>query len=309
MKRAAWVAIAVPVLGVGELLAHLYFARRAPRPDEWAAAAPVVERTRQAGDVVIVAPYWAEPMARWKLGEAAFPLRDVARPDATRYPRAVELSILGQDAPELAGWPVEREERAGKIVVRPRRNPAPPHVTFDFVDGLRPGAAEAEVAAPEGAPRPCAWTDTAPVESGGLFGAATFPATRFRCPLPNPFVFAGVTVIDDEHEHPRRCIWSHPPGGADELVTRFRGVPLGRVIRGHTGMGWMIERDRSGAPITLRVRVNGDPVGEVVHLDGQGWAPFELALGTHANTTADVEFRASSPSSQFRHLCFEADSR
>lgn len=307
--RLRWLVLAVPALGVAELVGHLYFANRAPRGDDWAAIQPIVEKLRRPDDVVVVAPYWAEPMARWKLGDALMPLRDVARPDATRYPRAIELSAVGETSPELAGWPVEAAQRAGKIVVRTRRNPSPPHVTFDFVDHLRPGAAEVELASPDGAPAPCGWTETAGVDTGGLFGAPTFPSSRYRCAVPNPFIFVGTTIIDDEREHPRRCIWSHPPGGATELVTRFRAVPLGSVIRGHMGMGWMIERDRPGPPITLKIRVNGEPVGEAVHVDGQGWAPFEVPLGAHAGATADVEFRASAANDRFRHLCFEADSR
>ena len=307
--KAAWLALVLPAIGLAELAGHLYFAQRAPDAAGWAAAKPVVEALKQPGDVVVVAPHWAEPMARWQLGDGVFPLRDVARPDVSRYPRAIELAIVGQTSPELSAWPVESERAVGKVRVRARRNPAPPRVTFDFVDGLGPAVAEVEVAPPDGRPAACAWTESATVESGGLFGAPTFPAARFRCTHPIPWVFVGVTIIDDERELPRRCLWSHVPGGATELVTRFRGVPLGKVIRGHMGLGWMIARDRPGTPITLRVRVNGEPVGEAVHVDGQGWAPFELPLGAHADTTADVEFRASSPNAQSRHLCFEADSR
>lgn len=308
--KVAWLAWALPAIGLAELVAHAYFSRRAPDAARWAMAAPVVRAIEQPGDVVVVAPRWAEPLARLALGDAAFPLRDVARPDATRYPRAIELSVVGASAPELAGWPVVREERApGGVVVRVRENPAPPHVTVDFVDRVRDAAAEVELATPGASPSPCAFTDRAAVESGGLFGAPTFPSSRFRCPIPNPYVFVGVTIIDDQDELPRRCIWAHPPGGTTELVTRFRRVPLGRVIRGHMGMEWMAERDRPGPPITLHVRVDGDDLGAATHTDGQGWSSFELPLGAHAGQTADVEFRASSANDRFRHLCFEADSR
>jgi hypothetical protein len=304
--KAAWLALAVPLAGLAELGGHFYFSRRAATPDEWAAARPAVQAAYRSGDVVVVAPYWAEPVARWKLGDELMPLREVARPDTSRYPRAIELSTMGARSPELAGWPVEQESRAGRIVVRALRNPVPPAITFDFTDHVKPPFAEAEVAR-NGAATPCPWTDNAPQESGGLFGAATFPSQRFRC-ADGSFFFVGVTVIDDERERPRRCIWSHPPSGG-ETVTRFRGVPLGRVIRGHTGMGWMIERDRNGAAITLRVLVDGEEVGRAVREDGDGWKAFEIPLGAHAGRTGDVEFRASAPNNVGRHLCFEADSR
>ena len=306
--KLAHLALLVPLLGLAELAGHLYFSRRAPRPEEWGAARAAVEAARQPGDVVVVSPLWAEPLARWQLGPTLFSLREVARPDVTRYPRAIELSALGAEDPELAGWPVRRETKVGRIVVRSRDNPAPPHVTYDFVDRLRPASAAVTVAKGE-ARTPCAWVEGLPVETQGLFGAAAWPSARFRCDGEGPYVFAGVTIIDDERDRPRRCIWSHPPAGGGELVTRFASVPLGKVLRGHTGVGHLIERDRAGAPITLRVLVAGEEVGRAVHADGDGWKPFELALAGHAGTTADVEFRASAPDAHSRHLCFEADSR
>jgi hypothetical protein len=93
-------------------------------------------------------------------------------------------------------------------------------------------------------------------------------------------------------------------------VIGYRDVDLGEVIAGHSGMYWIIERELTGAPVTLRVRVNGEPIGEVVHVDGQGWAGFELGLGSHANArAAQVEFAVSSPNHQHRHFCFEATTR
>jgi hypothetical protein len=93
-------------------------------------------------------------------------------------------------------------------------------------------------------------------------------------------------------------------------VTRFHRVPLGRVIRGHSGIDWITERNLRGAPISLTVRVDGEPIGTVVHHDGDGWAPFELPLGAHeATEAAEVEFAVRSSNSRERHFCFEADTR
>lgn len=304
-RLGRWAFALVPALGLCELGAHAYFSRRGPREGDWAAIRAPVEALRQPGDLVIVAPAWADPHARRALGDALMPLRDAARPDETRYAAAIEISALGQRAPELAGWrEVAREER-GDLRIRRLENPAPARVVFDFTDELRPPRADVRGTDP---PVSCPWNPHARVVAGGLGGHPTFPAERFECPA-GAFFHAGVTVIADEEFRPRRCIWAHPLQRG-ELVIRYQGVPLGRVIRGHAGMYWMIEREQQGAPVTLTVRVDGEQVGAATHRDGEGWTAFELPLGAHAGAAAaEVELAVSSPDFRHRHYCFEADTR
>ncbi len=306
--KARYLALLVPVFGLAELGAHFYFARRAPNADEWSALRPVVASFYQAGEAVVVAPHWAEPMARLAFGDELMPLRDVARPDVSRYRRVLEVSTLGARAPELQGWKSAREERRGKFTVRVLENPSPVDVTFDFTDHIEPSVAAVRVEKTPGAVD-CVFNASAGVESGGLGGAPVFPAARFVCPGEPTHVFVGVTIIDDEKARPRRCIWSHPPGSAAELVTRFGAVPLGAKIHGHAGLGWLIERDRTTPPFTIKVVVAGQEVGQVVHTSGDFWKLFELTLpDAVANHTADVEFRVSAPGAGTQ-VCFEADSR
>jgi hypothetical protein len=304
--KTKWLPLAVPLLAIAELSAHFCFAHRAPTPEQWAAARPAVSAAYRPGVPVVVAPYWAEPMARWKLGNQLMPVREVARPDITRYREAIELSAMGARSPELEGWTVRSETKVGPLLVRTRVNPNPPNVTFDFTDHVDPQSADVRIERGSTI-SPCTFTDSAPVESGGLGGPPTYPAARFRCPPEPSHVFVGVTIVEDEDYKPRRCIWSHPPAGA-EIVTRFRSVPLGGSIRGHTGMGWLHERDRTGTPFTIRVLVDGKEAGRAGHTDGDGFRPFEIPLGPAAHTTADVEFRVGF-GSQPNHVCFEADSR
>ena len=121
-----------------------------------------------------------------------------------------------------------------------------------------------------------------------------FPSERFECP-GGPYFNVGVTVIADEEFRPRRCLWSHPPARAGRSSPASTSVPLGRTIHGHSGMYWIVEREKKGAPITLTVRVDGDTVGTAVHRDGDGWAGFSFDLGAHAGASAaDVEFAVSS---------------
>lgn len=300
-----WAFLAVPLAGLVELTAHLYFAKRPPSFDEWFAVADAVRAVKHDGDLLVVTPSWADPAARRALGDELMPLRDVARPDVTRYAHAVELSILGERAAELGGFREVERRAAGKFLLRRLENPSPARVVYDFVDHLDPAVADVRGTDP---PAPCAWNPRATVAAGGLGGHPTFGPQRFECP-GGVYFNVGVTVIADEEFRPRRCLWSHPLARG-EIVTRFRDVPLGRVIRGHGGMYWIIEREKKGAPVTLTVRVDGDTVGTFVHRDGDGFSFFEMPLGKHAGAArATVEFAVSSPSYHNRHFCFEADSR
>ena len=297
--------VAVPLLGLLELGAHFFFAWRPPTFEAWLTIQTTVLAMKQPGDVVVVAPAWADPLARRALGDDIMPLRDIARPDISRYSSAIEVSILGEHAAELATFrEVERREQ-GKFLIRRLESPAPAQVVFDFTDHASPPWADVRGTEP---PVTCSWNPTARIAAGGLGGHPTFPRERFECP-GGIFFNVGVTVIADEAFRPRRCIWSHP-FARGEIVTRFRGVPLGQVIQGHHGMYWIIERERKGAPVTLRVRVDGEPIGESTHTDGDGWSHFEMPLGAHAGkTSAAVEFAVSTRNYKDRHYCFEADSR
>lgn len=305
MRFLRYAFLAIPLLGLAELGAHFWFAKRPPSFDGWAAVVGPVRETRREGDLVVIAPSWADPAARRVLGDEFMPLRDVARPDESRYAHALEVSILGEHAPELAGWREESRRVEGKFLLRRLANPAPAQVVYNFVDHARPPFADVRGTEPA---VNCPWNPHAQLGQSGGFGHPVFPTERFECP-GGAFFNVGVTVIGDEEFHPRRCLWSHP-FARGEIVTRFHQVPLGRVVRGHGGLYWHVEREKRGAPITLTVRVDGDTVGSVVHRDGDGWAPFQFDLGAHAGAAAaEVEIAVSSPNNRDRHFCYEADTR
>jgi hypothetical protein len=296
----------VPAAGLLELGAHLFFSHRAPTKHQWDDVRSLVAAWYQPGEVVVVAPYWAEPMARWSFGDALMPTRDVARGDATGYVQAIEVATLGSRAPELAGWRVLREEKHGPFTIREVSNPTSSEVTYNFVDHVDPASAEVDIVVGNGS-TPCPFSSTAQVESGGLGAPPTFPASRFICPAQPSQVFVGVTIVEDEAFRPRRCVWSRPPGGG-EIVTRFHDVPLGTKLHGHSGMGSVSERDGSKPTFTLRVVVGGDELAQVVHRFGDYWKPFEITLGVWAGRRADVEFHVSAAPGD-AHVCYEADSR
>ncbi len=303
--RIASVALALglPALALIELAAG--FAAVAPPADAYAPLEPVVERLHREGDLVVMAPRWAEPNARAVLGDRTMRLADLARSDVSRYTRAIEISLGGERDPELAGFREVSATDVGPFRVRELENPKPERPTYDFVERFGPETVGVFGSDPE---ETCVFNARARVLTGGLGGHPTFPSRRFEC-AGGPFFGVGVTVVADEQFLPRRCIFAHPPERG-ERVLRFGDVALGDRIVLHSGMYWMVERERKGAPVELSVRVDGELVGAIVHEDGQGWRRDELELGAHARAPhATVELAVSSRSYVGRHFCFEATSR
>ena len=149
LKRASWLRHAfllVPIAGLAELGAQLWLTRRPPAFDDWSTITAPVKAMKQPGDLLVIAPPWADPAARKAFGDELMPLRDVARPDVTRYAHALEVSILGQRGEELQGWREEGREEHGKFTLRRLENPAPARVLYDFVDHARPPEADVRAA-------------------------------------------------------------------------------------------------------------------------------------------------------------------
>lgn len=304
-RIARILVLGLVVLGLGEFVLHIHHAKKSPQPEDWALLNAPVTREKQAGDVVVVAPSWADPWARQALGNEVFPLRDVARSDISRYATALEIGALGQTAPELRNFKEISRQRVGPFTLRRLENPNFTPTIVDFVDRIATGQAEVLVWQTE---TKCPFTKNARPVAGGLGGHPTFPAARFECP-GGAFFNISETVIADQDFRPRRCIWAHPPNKG-EVRIRFSDVTLGRVIRGHGGLYWVIERDQKGVPIVVNVRVDGQEIGQYEHKDGDGWSEFEMQLGDHANKkNATVEFGVSSQNNMHRHFCFEAHSR
>jgi len=304
MSRIRYLWLLVPALGIAELVLHEVFARRAPRVEEWRELAAPVRRHKRPADLLVVAPAWAEPVARHALGDAPFPLEQIARADAASFPRALEISALGARAEATRSWRVASEEQHGRFTLRLLDNPAPLAPKYRFIEHVRPETLDVAVVNGEHE-APCVFTDRAPVSAGGLHGHVTFPRERFRCP-GGEWSFVGITVIDDEKYLPRRCIWAHPPEHG-ELRLRFRNVPLGARIRAWAGLSYFLFRDGLGDPVTIAFRAQGRALGEHEHRDEWGFRAFSVPTPDVAGTSADVEIAVSAESAAGREFCFVAE--
>lgn len=300
--RSLWFLI--PILGLVELGAHVYFANRAPDLGEWQALRGELGKLRQPGDLLVTAPEWADPVARHALGADFLPIRDLARADDHAYRYALEIGALGEEAPELSGWrEVERRE-IGKFTLRRLQNPSPVDVKFRFVDHVRPP----DLVVSEGSDQDralCAFNPNAPSFTGGLHGPMAFPRERYTC-SGGPAYFVGVTIIDDQDYRPRRCIFAHPTVGGSLRLT-FADVPLGKVIRGHAGLSYFLARDGLGTPVEISVFAGDRELGRHEHHDEWGWREFEFSTGDFAGTTQDVDFEIKSALPSQRDFCFSAE--
>lgn len=303
-RRLAW--LSVPLVGLAELVAHFHFARRAPRESDWDDLGPLLERQRQAGDLVTIAPEWAEPLARRALGEDVMPLADVARAEATGYSHAVEVSLLGQRSKELAGWRELSHEEVGHFGVRRLSNPRHEPVLYAFIEHVRRDRLFVVEWNGEAA-RTCEYTDRARVTAGGLGGHEAFPRVRYRCSGGEPY-FVGVTVIDDQQYRPRRCIFAHPPVNA-LLHLRFPGVPPGKRLHGWGGRGWLLSRDGGGTPVEFAAYVDGKEVGRRLFNDDQGFSAFDFPIEVASSEPVEVTFEVQTRVAQNRDFCFHAEMR
>jgi hypothetical protein len=296
----------LPLAGWLELLAAGWVGRRAPRFADYAQLVAPVRAWARPGDAVVVTPSWAEPLVRQALGDELMPLDAVGRGDLSRFARAIEISLDGGRAAEArdARFDVREERRVGPFTLRLLANPRPQPVRYDFVAHAHPPEATVSSGAP---PADCPFVRDATVIAPHAFaGPPTLGAARFRCEPTDARHDVVATTIADEQARPRRCLWLSAPATGARSV-RFDDVPLGRRIVGHTGVPFIIERARNAAPLELDVVVDGERLATVVHRDGDGWAPFSVPLGAHADAAhAQVELRARRTGETSGELCVEA---
>jgi hypothetical protein len=298
-----WAFVALPVVGLLELAAHAIQARSTTSDPDWEAARTYVAAQAKPEDLVAFAPRWVDPIGREHFGPRLATIEREARPDETRFPRALEVSIRGAHLPAFDGWRRTSEQRFGSVMVATWENPAPAHVLDDLVSladpqHLRVSRGDADCNFIHGSP-----------QSGNLGYGPAIPGDRFTCP-GNGFV--GVSVVADLDYVPHRCIFAPPPGNAS-LRLRFGDVRFGRSLHGHHALYVEAERDKKGAPVTISFK-SGDStgnstIGTVVHRDGEGWKPFELDTSPLDGQHGELVVEISSPGGDRRLYCFEADTR
>jgi hypothetical protein len=133
---AAIPAVLLLLVALWEIVATRLDASSVPGDDEWERAAQIVRSRHQAGDLIVFAPGWIDPVGRLHLGDLV-PVEMAARMDAARYGRIWELSIRGTRAPETRGLTPVLEQQLGGVTVR-RFERTPAVVVSDVFGGAQP---------------------------------------------------------------------------------------------------------------------------------------------------------------------------
>jgi hypothetical protein len=126
----------------------------------------------------------------------------------------------------------------------------------------------------------------------------------------------GVTVIEDLALKPRRCVLT-PPRTNEPVSITYKDVHLGSELVIYAGLYYEDERSEVGAPVTLRVLVNGQERARFVHEDGDGMKRYEL--GTQATpfqagqarppARGDLRLEVSAPDAIRRSFCWAGSIR
>jgi hypothetical protein len=285
-------------LAVFELVAHPLIHAAIPSEESWEAAAAFVRARYESTDRIVAAPSWADPIVRNQLGDL-LSLRMAAPGDAAGVGRLWEVGIRGagtrDEPPALEAdfdevrvrmWPLSSDE-----------------LLYDFVDEI----AQAEVALlGANGSKGCPWLKAPPARGGLGYGPMT-PPERFVCDSRRPWLWVGATILSDLELRPRRCIWQHP-AGTDPVRVTFADATLGDRLLVHGGIDYQAERQRNHAPVSLRVFVNDQWVGELVHRDGDGWSGLEIDTSELGLERARVRFETTADDPGARRFCWSASS-
>jgi hypothetical protein len=296
----------VPLVGIVELALHVkQTTTDVVSDDDWLRARDAVKAEQKPEDLVLFAPFWADPLGRRWFGDELAGIKREARPDETRFPRAIEVGIRGEHREELVGWKKLSEQTTGKITIGVYENPAPAKVLTDLVDLIGPDRVTVTATGVNGQEAPCTWQRGVGQPGGlGVPQGTAIPGDKFQCASGG---FVGVAVLHALDHHPHLCIFPTPPGPAGAIRIKFANVTFGASLHGHSGVQWVSERTPSTEKIQVAFGAFDRPIGTNVHRVGAGWSGFEFPTPELAGKKGELvaEITGAGP----RGYCFEADTR
>jgi hypothetical protein len=276
--------VVVVLLALVETAVALIAPTRAPKPEDWAAAATAVRAGFQPGDLIVAAPAWADPILRVHLGDL-IPAAVAGRLDDDRFGRVWEVSQRGARAAAARGT-VAFERRFGALTVRRVERPAEV-VSYDFV--ARWGDARVSRREATGTVVPCA-----------------AEGDQIRCPgVANNFVRRQIVEVDTQL---RQALLAPAVGNA-AVVIEFPAVPLGRALVVATGLHNVWLRKEAQGSVTMRVVV-GDRVDVTLTTEDEDpWTPRRIDTAALAGQSAPVRFEITARAPRARSFAFAAEAR
>ena len=289
-----------------EVARHFVVRSRVPAEEDWIEAIEHARERWQERDLILSAPGWTDPILRHHGGDL-LPLAATGRSDLASFERLWLLSIRGRRSPEAPARAPDEERRFGRVhLMRWDLGPSP--VLADLTDQWRSARVTLGLAEPGGAGAIACPLRRMPLGMGGLGQGPMLPIERFVCDPRRPHLGLAATVTEDLELRPRRCLWQHPEGERPMRAT-FEDLPLGSRIVLHGGLYYESERNLVGGPVDVRLEVNGEEVGHMVHRDGDGWKRMEALTGAPpgARGAITIDVRARDP--RHRTFCWAATTR
>jgi hypothetical protein len=284
--RAGLAALAVvSLLAVVETAAALVAPARAPKDEDWRAAAAEIRAGFRAGDLIVAAPAWADPILRVHLGDL-IPVEVAGRLDDERFGRVWEVSQRGAHAPAAGRGDIVEERRFGALTVRRVERP-PAAVSYDFV---------------------AHWSE-ARVSVRGAGGASVdcqLAGDRIDCPtLGRNYIRRQIVEVDTRL---RLALLAQPVAQAT-VVIEYPAVPLGRGLVVATGLSNVWMRKEAQGSVDLRVVIDGAVDAPFTTRNEDGWALHRLDTSARAGQAATVRFEITSAAPRARHFALAAEAR
>jgi hypothetical protein len=286
--------VAAAVVALTAVASTIFWATlpsRLPSDDDYRKVNDFIESRKKDGDIVVLAPAWADRGRQFITALPVYSGFDLATDD---YPGSKRQWLVAlPDVPRFSltdarsallkrGASAGSGQKIGELYVEPFDVAGSP-VAFSFLDAIP----QAEVSIEGGRPETCR-----PTRSGG-----------HQCSRGGwNKVQAGWFEVD---EHPAHCVWAHPVG-RDPLTIAFHQVPV--PPGGHIhGWGAFVGQAPagSGAPVDVAIDVDGKPLESVRFPNQFGRIPFEVSL-PQAGVPSTVTFRVSASDAGMRHFCFDA---
>lgn len=287
--RAKLLLLALLAVLAWEVAATLVHSSAAPTDGDWRTAAAGLRMLHKAGEPILVAPQWAERVARQHLGDM-LDIEMASLADVDRFARVWELSSRGSRHRWLDGASPKRTWRFGRIRLALFIRQAE-HVLFDF--RARIDAAEVDLV-------------------GDSKQSCSRRGKRFLCDRRHSWSWVGQRLMEIGYR-PYTCIYAHP-SPAKRLRIKFDNVPLGGRIVGYTGIGDFISRrdisrQHIEAPVLFQLFVGDTLVHSVRHQNEWPFTRFEASTDKYASAKHHVRFEISAPNTQARTFCFHAEAR
>lgn len=243
---AAAPALLLVAVSLWEIVAVARSAHRAPGPDDWRALSAALHERHRAGELIVFAPAWIDPVGRQAVGDLV-PLDMAGRMDGARYPVVWEVSQGRARAPETAGAAATWSQDFGRLSLR-RYQRAAAQVVTDFVAAFPAASAtggRAQVSLEEVgfAPHRCVRAVPPPDRTIEI----TYPAVELGGELVGYVGLADVFTRRDIRE----------PG---ELTVSVDGAEVARVRAG-VDSGWVRFAVKTSAKQAARVVFAARAVG------------------------------------------------